>query len=116
MSTLTYIKGLPTPLEEMTLLGFTKFELFLDSFAPIYKSAVCETVEELLSTGSFNKSQFNSHLQVKYEINKRHANGIISNAKGKIDSAKECRARHIKQLEGKLKIAKQWIVLHSMVQ
>lgn len=109
MSTLTYVKGLPTPTEEMTPLGFTEFELFLNSFAPIYKSAVCETVEKLLSAGSFNKSQFNSHLQVKYGINKRHANGVISHAKGKIDSVKECRTRHIKQLEGKLKSAKQWI-------
>lgn len=109
MSTLTYVKGLPTPLEEMTVLGFTEFELFLNAFSPIYKNAVCETIEKLQSSESFNKSQFNSHLQAKYGINKRHANGVISCARGKLDSAQECRNRHIKQLEGKLKSAKQWI-------
>lgn len=109
MSTLTYVKGLPTPLEEMTLLGFTEFELFLNAFSPIYKNAVCETIKKLQSSESFNKSQFNSHLQAKYGINKRHANGVISCARGKLDSALECRTRHIKQLSGKLKSAKQWI-------
>ncbi len=109
MSTLTYVKGLPTPLEEMTLLGFTEFELFLEEFALLYKNAVCETVEKLLSTSSFNKSQFNSHLQTKYGINKRHANGIVSHAKGKLDSASSCRNLHIKQLEGKLKSAENWL-------
>ena len=109
MSTLTYVKGLPTPVEEMTLLGFTEFELFLNAFSPIYKNAVCETIKKLQSCESFNKSQFNSHLQAKYGINKRHANGVISCARGKLDSAIECRTRHINQLEGKLKSAKQWI-------
>jgi IS605 OrfB family transposase len=109
MSTLTYVKGLPTPIEEMTVLGFTEFELFLNAFSPIYKSAVCETIDKLKSSDDFKKSKFNSYLQVKYGISKRHANGVISCAKGKLDSAKECRVRHIKQLEGKLKSAKQWL-------
>ncbi len=69
MTTLSYVKGLPTPLEEMTALGFTEFELFLNAFSPIYKNAVCETIDKLKSFKSFNKSQFNSHLQVKYRIN-----------------------------------------------
>ncbi len=109
MSTLTYVKGLPTPLEEMTVLGFSEFELFLNAFSPIYKNAVCETIEKLQSPESFNKSQLNSHLQAKYGINKRHANGVISCARGKLDCKSECRKKHIKQLSGKLKSAKQWI-------
>ena len=109
MSTLTYVKGLPTPLEEMTVVGFSEFELFLNAFSPIYKNAVCETIEKLQSTERFNKSQFNSHLQVKYGINKRHANGVITIASCKLDSASECRTRHIKQLEGKLESALSWL-------
>jgi hypothetical protein len=109
MSTLTYVKGLPTPLEEMTVVGFSEFELFLNAFSPIYKNAVVVTIEKLQSPGKFNKSQFNSHLQAKYGINKRHANGVISCARGKCKSAIECRTLTIKQLEGKLKSAKQWI-------
>jgi IS605 OrfB family transposase len=109
MATLTYVKGLPTPIEEMTVLGFTEFELFLNAFSPIYKSAVCETIDKLKSAVTFNKSQFNSHLQSKYGLNKRQCNGIITIAKSKLDSATECRVRHLKQLEGKLKSAKQWV-------
>jgi hypothetical protein len=109
MATLTYVKGLPTSVVEMTVLGFTEFELFLNALSPIYKSAVCETIDKLKLPDTFNKSQFNSHLQTKYGINKRQANGVISCAKGKLDSATECRVRHLKQLEGKLKSAKQWI-------
>ena len=109
MTTLSYVKGLPTQQEEMTVLGFTEFELFLNAFSPIYKSAVIVTIEKLQNKEKFNKSQFNSHLQAKYGINKRHANGVISCAKGKIDSESECRAKHIKQLEGKLKSAMKWV-------
>jgi IS605 OrfB family transposase len=106
MATITYVKGLPTPAEEITILGFTEFELFLDALSPIYKNAVCYTIEKLQSADTFNKSKFNSHLQAKYGLNKRHANGVISCAKGKLDTADVCRINHIKQLEGKVKSAK----------
>ncbi len=42
-------------------------------------------------------------------IFKRHANGVISFAKGAVDSGKECRKNHINTLEGKLKSIKKWI-------
>ncbi len=109
MATLTYVKGLPTPMVEITPTGFTQFELFLTEFSDVFKKAVCETVSHVLTDKDFNKGKFNTHLQVKYGINKRHANGIISHAKGKLDSAKECRSNQIKLLEGKLKSAKSWL-------
>ena len=109
MTTLTYVKGLPTHKQEMTVIGLSEFELFLESFSPIFKNAVCETIDKLKSIDNFNKSKFNSYLQTKYGINKRHANGAISCAKSKLDSAKECRARHVKQLECKLKSALSWL-------
>lgn len=108
MLTLTYCKGLPTPSQELTLLGSTDMELFLTAFAPIFKAAVCETVEELLCS-DIDKSKWNTHLQSKYGISKRQANGIIAHAKGKVDSASECRANHIKQLSGKLKSVQLWL-------
>ncbi len=108
MPTLTYCKGLPTPADELNAIGFTEFEMFLTAYAPIFHKAVCETVAQLLSD-SFNKSKWNTHLQQTYGISKRHANGVISSAKGSVDSAKECRKLHVKQLEGKLKSAKQWV-------
>lgn len=109
MDTLTYCKGLPTPLVEMNALGFTEFEMFLTSYAPIFHKAVCETVAELLTDHKFNKSHWNTHIQKTYGVSKRHANGVISRAKGCVDSAKECRKNHIKQLEQKLKSAKKWV-------
>jgi hypothetical protein len=63
----------------------------------------CETVSHLLSSDSFNKSSWNTHLQQAYGISKRHANGVISFSKGLVDTAKECRANYIKTLTGKLK-------------
>ncbi|WP_169156124.1 hypothetical protein [Brasilonema bromeliae] len=46
----------------------------------------------------FNKGEWNTYLQKTYNINKRHANGMISDAVGKVDSAHKCRTNHINQL------------------
>jgi hypothetical protein len=109
MSILTYVKGLPTPASELNALGMTELEMFLEAFAPIFRSAAIETVNHLLSGEAFNKSVWNTHLQQTFGINKRHANGVIAYAKGKVDSAKECRANHIKTLESKAKSIEAWI-------
>jgi hypothetical protein len=102
MSTLTYCKGLPTPLDELNSLGFTKLEMFLAAYATEFHKAVCQTVNHLLSLGDkkFDKSGWNTHIQNKYGFLKRQVNGVISSAIGRIDSASECRVNHIKQLEG----------------
>ncbi|MDJ0618114.1 MAG: IS200/IS605 family accessory protein TnpB-related protein [Calothrix sp. MO_192.B10] len=112
MSILTYTKGLPTPADEMNAVGFTEFEMFLYAFTPIYRSAVCETVNHLITLEKgvkFNKGGWNTHLQKTYGLNKRQANGVISDAKGQFDAAKEHRKLHIKTLEGKLKSAREWV-------
>ncbi|MEG4806762.1 hypothetical protein QUA79_04560 [Microcoleus sp. F8-D1] len=44
-----------------------------------------------------------------YQISKRHANGVITYAQGKVDGAKEHRALHIKILKGKAKSIESWI-------
>lgn len=99
MATLTYCKGLPTPVDELNELGFTDFEMFLEAYAPIFRAANIETINHLLSTAEFKKSDWNTHLQHTYGINKRHANGVISAAKGRVDGAKEHRILHVKTLE-----------------
>jgi IS605 OrfB family transposase len=111
MSIITYTKGLPTPELSMNPLGFTDFEMFLNAFSPIFKNAVCETVDKILASKNFEKEKgkFNTHLQQKYGLSKRHSTGVITLASSKVDSASECRANHIKQLEGKLKSAKIWL-------
>lgn len=109
MVTLTYCKGLPTRAQELNHLGLTQFEMFLAAYSPIVQSATCETATHLLTVDNFDKSKWNSYLQVTHKINKRHANGIIADAKGRVDSAKESKAKQIKQLEGKLKSALSWL-------
>lgn len=109
MATLTYCKGLPTPTNELNELGFTDFEMFLEAYAPIFRAASIETVNHLLLNTKFKKSDWNTHLQRTYGINKRHANGVISAAKGRVDGAKEHRILHIKTLEGKIKSISSWL-------
>ena len=101
MSTLTYSKGLPTPFDELNNLGVTDFEAFLSAYSAVFHKAGCETVNHLLSTDNFNKSQWNTHLQWNYAINKRHANGIISFAKATVNSAQECRNNYIQHIASK---------------
>ncbi|MCC3411822.1 MAG: IS200/IS605 family accessory protein TnpB-related protein [Microcoleus sp. PH2017_02_FOX_O_A] len=109
MATLTYCKGLPTPVHELNELGFTDFEMFLEAYAQIFRAASIETVDRLLLGTEFKKSDWNKHLQQTYGINKRHANGVISSAKGRVDGAKEHRILHLKALEGKIKSIGAWV-------
>lgn len=110
MTTLTYCKGLPTPLEELNPIGYTELEMLLTAFSSISHKATCETVNYLLVlTTKFDKSKWNTYLQTKYQINKRQSGGVIALAIGKVDSAKECRKNHVKQLEAKLKSASSWV-------
>ncbi|WP_238360887.1 hypothetical protein [Iningainema tapete] len=109
MATLTYVKGLPTPAEELNILGFTELEMFLAAYSPIFHKAACETANHLLATKDFNKSNWNTYLQITYGISKRHANGVIAHAQGAVDASRKNRATHIKTLEGKLKSITAWI-------
>ncbi|MEG3837358.1 IS200/IS605 family accessory protein TnpB-related protein [Microcoleus sp. Z1_A1] len=109
MATITYCKGLPTPADELNEIGFTDFEMFLEAYAPIFRAASIETVNHLLLNAEFKKSEWNTHLQQTYGINKRHANGVISSAKGRVDAGKEHRILHIKTLEGKIKSLSVWL-------
>ncbi|MEQ9354293.1 hypothetical protein [Coleofasciculus chthonoplastes] len=126
MTTITYCKGLPTPADELNPIGFTDLEMFLTSLSDIFYQATVETVDHLLNKEinpsayldsarykslrvKFNQASWNSYIQEKYGISKRYANGVISLARGKIASAKECRKRQIKQLESRVKSAKDWV-------
>ena len=96
----------------MNALGITKFEEFLYAFSSIYRMAAVETVNYILSLDEFGKDEWNywkSQLQPKYGINARQANSIISDAKGQVKSAIECRKNHVDTLKGKLKSANCWL-------
>ncbi|MEJ6486960.1 hypothetical protein N0Y54_37850 [Nostoc punctiforme UO1] len=109
MPTLTYIKGLPTPAEELNNLGLTEFEMFLTAYSSVFHKAACETANHLLAVNRFNDSSWNTHLQKTYGISKRHANGVISLAQGAVNASKQHRKLHIRTLEGKLKSLNSWI-------
>ena len=118
MAMLTYVKGLPTPAEELNELGLTDFEMFLNAYCPIFHKAACETTNFIKSLApaqvfTKHKSSWNTHLQQIYGISKRHANGIISFAAGAVDSASLCRAKYIKTLEIKLKFAQNCVKKHE---
>ncbi|WP_293211091.1 MULTISPECIES: IS200/IS605 family accessory protein TnpB-related protein [unclassified Microcoleus] len=83
--------------------------MFLEAYAQIFRAASIETVDRLLLGTEFKKSDWNKHLQQTYGINKRHANGVISSAKGRVDGAKEHRILHLKALEGKIKSIGAWV-------
>ena len=93
----------------MNALGCTQLEMFLNAYTPIFHRAACEIIQSLQSGNAFSKSAWNTHLQQAYGINKRHANGVISFAAGAVESAKACRANHIKTLAGQLKSTLVWI-------
>ncbi|WP_230682003.1 hypothetical protein, partial [Streptococcus pneumoniae] len=52
-------------------------EMFLESFAPVFRLAAIDTVNMLLSGATFDKSKWNTYLQKAHGINKRHANILI---------------------------------------
>ncbi len=83
MSTITYCKGLPTPIEELNPIGYTQFELFLTAYGKIFRQAAVETVGHLLAINksSFDKSKWNTYLQHQYGINKRHAGSEFQKAR-----------------------------------
>lgn len=109
MTTLTYCKALPQLPEQMNVLGYSDFEMLLFDYAAIFRGAKQETVNYLLTSKNFNKSNWNTYLQKTYGVNKRQANGIIADAKGAVDSAKKCQQSQLKQLKGKLKSATRWL-------
>jgi hypothetical protein len=56
MTTLTYCKGLPTPIDELNPIGFTELEMLLTAYSSISHQATSETVNHLLtSTDKFDQ-------------------------------------------------------------
>ncbi len=109
MSSITYVKGIPTAEQELNKLGFSEVEMFLTSYSKIFHAAACETANHLLSCSRFNFSKWNTYLQDKYGISRRHASGVIVFANCDVKSRKECRKEEISQLTRKLKSARKWL-------
>lgn len=76
---------------------------YIDKTLPSYSKAVRESFHNIKNSKSFNKSNYNSYLQQKYDITKRTANSIISDAQGRLNALIELKRYEQKQL--KLKIS-----------
>ena len=76
---------------------------YIDKTLPFYSKAVRESLHTINNSKSFNKSNYNSYLQQKYDITKRTANSIISDAQGRLNALIELKQYEQKQL--KLKIS-----------
>jgi IS605 OrfB family transposase len=111
MASITYVKGLPTPAEELNSLGFTKFEMFLTAYTDVFHKAACETANHLRSCKSkdFKKSKWNTYLCQTYGLLSCHADGVIIFAEAAVRASIEHRKLHIETLKSKLKSALSWI-------
>ena len=72
-------------------------------YSRVYSAASQFCLVRRLEEGGLSKSGLNTELQQRFNINKRQANSVIAEVDGKISSAKECRKRHIKTIEGQIK-------------
>lgn len=75
---------------------------YVDSCFAIYGKAKRETFHVLKRNADFNKSTFNTHLQTKYNILKRTANSIISDAQSTLNALIELKKYEKSQLERKI--------------
>lgn len=76
---------------------------------------VRETFHLIKNADEFDKSSYNTHLQNKYEITKRTANSIISDAQGRLNALKGLKVYEKKQLEQKIEYLEKK-VLPKLIQ
>ena len=74
---------------------------YIDTSRHIYAKAVRETFYAI-KHNEFDKTKYNTYLQHKYDIVKRTASAIISDAQGRFNSLKELKQYEAKQLEHKI--------------
>ena len=75
---------------------------YIESSRHIYAKAVRETFYTLKNTKVFNKADFNTYLQNSYDITKRTANSVISDAQGRMNALKALKLYEKIQLERKI--------------
>lgn len=75
---------------------------YVDSCFTTYGKAKRETFHVLMRNADFNKSTFNTRLQTKYNILKRTASSIISDAQGTLNALIELKKYEKSQLERKI--------------
>lgn len=74
---------------------------YIESSRSEYAKAVRETFY-IIRRNEFDKTKYNTYLQYKYNITRRTAKSIISDAQGRFNSLKELKQYEAKQLERKI--------------
>lgn len=87
-----------TQLHEKNNLDLIKY---MESSRSEYAKAVRETFYAI-KRKEFDKTKYNAYLQYKYDVVKRTAGAIISDAQGRFNSLKELKQYEAKQLEHKI--------------
>ena len=75
---------------------------YIDKTRVLYAKAMRETFHVLKRVENFNKSSYNTHLQNKYDITKRTANSILSDAQGRLNALTEVKNYEKSQLIRKI--------------
>ena len=75
---------------------------YIDKTRILYAKAMRETFHVLKRVDNFNKSSYNTYLQNKYDITKRTANSIISDAQGRLNALTELKEYEKSQLIHKI--------------
>ena len=75
-----------------------------------YAKAVRETFYIIRGSSNFNRSKHNTYLQNRYDIVKRTANSIISDALGRFNALKELKLYEKRQLEHKIEFLETNII------
>lgn len=82
---------------------------YIDNSRGVYAQALRETFYVIKNSEEFDKSKYNSELQIKYGILKRTANSIIADAQGRLNALKELKVYEQKQLESKIQALEETI-------
>lgn len=83
---------------------------YIDASRGAYAQAMRETFHAVKNADDFNKSSHNTYLQNKYDITKRTANSIISDAQGRYNALKELKVYEKTQLEHKIAHLEQTVI------
>ena len=82
---------------------------YIESSRREYGKALRETFYAI-KRGGFNKSTYNSYLQLKYGIVSRTANSVIFDAQGRFNALKELKEYERKQLKRKIKHLEESVI------
>ena len=84
---------------------------YCDDYRERYAKSMRETFHLIKNADEFDKSSYNTYLQNKYEITKRTANSIISDAQGRLNALKELKVFEKRQLEQKIEHLEKKVLL-----